>query len=635
MTRNKVVLAVGLGLVALLALTPLAGAKARKGAAPNLVVTKVSKPPAGATVGSKLKLVVKVRNEGAATAGKSKLALYLAKGRKHKPKDKRLKRTKMRPLGSGRIAKLKLTATLPEKTAPGTYRLIVCADDRNKVHESKEGDNCARTRKFKVSAPVPGPPPPAAAAAPAFTMTDGLDWSFIENAKGESLEAGDPVTATLRAANGLPGQAGYVRSAVASEGFLAGTTASFDFNTSEEEDDGQVTLALPFAFPFGGINEETASVGTNGWISFGSPAVDYWDDDQPSDYRGPVAVVGDFERGIMPYWADLDVRDQGAGAGSVKEVIAADGSSVAFQWDVGQHPGGGVPRRVFQVVLYRDGRFRLDYPGVNTPGGSESFIGYSLGTGPAGVDVIGVNGSSVPPSSFLFTPRPVAAGTALAAGQTTLTLPAGSAFLGGSPGCAAVTAPGPLTAGLASCPVPAVAPGQQATQTVTFAEPGPAPGESRPANFRFLGTYLSGPVALKNGKEINMLTSSLEPSSIAVISSYAGPTPPETGVQAKFATQVNSSPTGLDEPTATFDLPANTTLDSITIENQPIPCGNASPTQVTCQLPSGTNGTQVLVVVTPSAAAKASALTLGVTAQALNAAAASASATSPTVVEGP
>jgi hypothetical protein len=625
MTQNKVVFAVGLGLVALLALTPLAGAKAGKGTAPNLVVTRVSKPPATTTVGSKLKVLVKVRNEGAGEAGKNKLAVYLAKGKKHKPKDTRLKRTKLRPLGSGRLAKLRLKLTLPNKTVPGNYRLVACADDGKKLHEFKERDNCAATKAFKVDArTVPATP---AAAAPAFTLTDGLDWGFVQDANGESMQPGDPVTATLRAANGLAGQAGYVRSSVPPDGFLVGTTATLDFGS--EEDDGQVTLQLPFAFPFGGINEDTISVGTNGWVSFGSPAPDYWGDDQPGDYRGPIAVVGDFERGMMPYWADLDISDQGAGSGSVKEVIASDGSAVAFEWDLGQHPGTGEPRRVFQVVLYRDGRFRFDYPGANAPGGDPSFIGYSLGTGPSSVEAVGLDTTSVPSTSLLFTPRPVAAGTALAAGQTTVTLPAGSAFIAGSPGCGVVTAPGPLTPGLASCPVPALAPGQQATGAVTFAEPPNAPGETRPANFRLLGAYLSAGLALKNGKEINTLAARLEPATIALNPSYVGPTPQETGVPAEFAAQINVHPAGLDEPTATFDLPANATLNSIQIAGQPIPCGTVSAGRVTCQLPSGTHGTEVVVTVTPQGPGS---MTLGVTAQALNAPAVSGSATSPSVV---
>jgi hypothetical protein len=631
MTRNKVALAVGLGLVALLALTPLAEAKIGKGAAPNLVVTKVSKPPAGAIVGSKLKLVVKVRNKGAGRAGKSKLALYLAKGTKHRSKDKRLKRVKLRSLGSGTVAKVKLKPTLPGKTAPGIYRLIACADDAKKLHELKERDNCAATRKFSVTASGV-PTPPAAPGAPAFTMTDGLDWGFTQDAQRVSPDAGDPVTVTLRAANGLPGQAGYTRADVAPEGFLAGATTTFDFGS--QEDDGEVTVELPFAFPFGGISENTVSVGTNGWISFGSPALDYWDDDQPYDYRGPGYVVAELDRGIMPYWNDLDVSDRGAGAGTVQQVVAVDGSAVAFQWDTGQRTSNGEPRRAFQVVLYRDGRFRLDYPGTNASGGQPSFIGYSLGTGAGGSEAVATGVDSVPTGSLLFTPKPVSAGSALATGQATLTLPVGSAFLSGGPGCAAVTAPGPFSRGLASCPIPALAGGQQAAQTITFAMPPDAPGESTPANFRLLGSYLSGSSQLADADEIDSISTNLEATDIAVLASYAGPPTPATGAEAEFAVTIFATNSSLDEPTASFDLPPDTTLNSVEIGGQPIACGAVSAGHVTCQLPSGISSTQVTVRITPSAAAKGSTLTLGATAQALNAPAASGSATSPTVVEG-
>ena len=137
---------------------------------------------------------------------------------------------------------------------------------------------------------------------------------------------------------------------------------------------GPPSVHLPFPFPFGGLRERTASVSSNGWISFGSPA---WGQlgKVSEDDRGAAAVTGDFERAIMPYWGDLE------GAQGMKMVAPAGGHSVAFQWEASQDGGG--PRRSFQLVLFRDGRFRFDYPGRNEPGGHKAFIGYSLGTGAA------------------------------------------------------------------------------------------------------------------------------------------------------------------------------------------------------------------------------------------------------------
>ncbi|HET6997448.1 MAG TPA: CARDB domain-containing protein [Solirubrobacterales bacterium] len=628
MTQTKIALAVGLGLVALLVAAPLANAKTAKGPLPDLVVGKVSKPPAS-VAGSKLNLVVKLRNKGAAKAGKSKLAVYLAKGKKHKAKDLRLKRAKVKALRPGKSAKAKLKVVLPASSAAGTYRLIACADDGKRVPESKEGDNCGASKAFKVTSPPPPPVPTSAAAA--FTMTNGLDWAFNEDANRNTPQPGEPITTTLRAANGIAGQAGYVRSNAAPAALVAGATVDLDYVSSDTEDDGGVTVDLPFAFPFGGISERSVSVSTNGWVSFGgSPALDYWEDEQVRDYRGVNAVLGAFARGIMPYWSDLDVADQGAGTGTVKKVVPADGSLVAFQWDIGQHRAGGSPRRLFQLVLFPDGRFRLDYPGENAPGGEKSFIGYSLGTGAASVDAVAVGGDSVPSSSLLFTPNPVKAGTALAAGEATMTLPAGSSFVSGEAGCALSTAPSPFGEGLVSCAIPSLAPGEQATRAITFSTPADAPGETDPANFRYLGRYTSSGLTLTDDDEVDLLNASLRSVSIALTSSYVS-IAPKVGMQAQFAAHVQATGSGLDQPSATFTLPANTTLNSIQISGQDIPCGAPSAGQVTCRLPSGTNDTEPVVTVTPSFAALGSTMTLGVSAQALNAAPATSSATSPVV----
>jgi hypothetical protein len=622
MTRTKVVLAVGLGLVALLALTAVASAKSSKGARPDLVVTKVSKPPASRTVGSKVKLVVTVKNKGSAAAGKSRLGVYLAKGKKHKAKDKRLKRVKVKPLAAGKKTKLKLNLTLPAKTAAGSYRLIACADDTKKLRESKEG-NCVASKKFKLQAE----PAAATAAAPAFTMTDGIDWGFRENVAGQIPKAGDPITATLRVANGLPGQAGYTRSAVAPVGLLAGSSSELKFAGT---DDSAVQVSLPFAFPFGGINETSVSVGTNGWVSFGDPAGDYWDDSQLSDYRGVIAVVGNFDRGIMPYWDDLDLEDQGvAGPGTVKMVSAA--GAVAFQWDLGQHAGDGTPRRLFQLVLFPDGSFRFDYPGANVPGGDKSFVGYSLGSGPASADVVSAEGVAVPTTSLLFAPKALIPGQALAAGQTSMTLPAGSAVISADPGCVLVQASGQFSAGLVSCAIPALNPGEQLARNVTFSTPPNAPGQTRPANFRFAGSYLSGGAVLRDEDEIRLFSTSLNPTAIQLEALYIAPPAPEVGVQSRFVVQLLSNSGGLDEPTATFTLPANTKLDSIEIEGGQLDCDPPAGAQVTCRPPSGISNEGIEIYVTPNAGAAGSGMTLGVSMQALNAPKASDSVTSPNV----
>jgi len=605
MNRTRAALLVSSILVALLALAPAAMAKT-KPAAPDLVVKKVSKPPKAKTVGTKVKLVVKVANVGGAAAKKSKLGIYLGKGKKHKKQDKRLKRVKVKPLAAGKGKKLKVRITIPAKTAAGTYRLFACADDTKKVKESKER-NCKGTRKISLqTVPAPVPPP-----APAFSMSDGLDWGFVQNAQGQSAEPGDPVTLTLTAANGIPGQAGYTRTAVPSEGFRSGATTTLDFG--DAEDDGQVTLQLPFAFPFGGINEQSISVSTNGWVSFGSPAWDYWDDVQPYDYRGIQTVVGELERGMMPYWADLDVGEPTKGSGSVKQVVAPDNSWVAYQWDTNEHSFAEV-RRSFQLVLFRDGSFRFDYPGANTEGGHKNFVGYSLGTGAASADVVSAESTAVPSSGQLFAPKALPAAGPSATGETTALLPKGSSFVSASPGCSLTTAPAQFSTGLVTCAVPSIAAGGQVAQAVTFSMPGDAPGESSPANFRLLGSYLSGGLKLTDADEIDRLNTNLPATTIKIVTKYTGGNI-EAGVPTTFEVTVDPASGGLDEPTATFSI-TNATLSEIEIEGKPIECTGVGGSNASCVLPSGTSGTDVVLTVVP---ASVNPLELTTTAKALNA----------------
>jgi hypothetical protein len=602
-------------LVAVFAAAAPAGAKTRQ---PNLVVTKVSKPPKQKTVGSKLKLVVKVANRGGATASASKLGLYLGKGKKHTKKDKRLKRVKVKALAVGKSKKLKLKVLLPKKTKPGTYRLFACADDTRKVKEAKERDNCRGSKKLRLVANTKAVAtiPPLPPAAPAFSMTDDVEWGFNDQLGFNDVKAGTPVTATLRVGNGIAGQAGYARSNVSPEPFASGTATTLDYSASDNsEDDGTVVVQLPFAFPFGGIAENKVTVSNNGWVGFGSsPAYDYWEDAQTTDYRGVPEVVGELERGIMPYLADLNLEDtKGAGTGTVKEVVAADNSFVAFQWDTGQY-NVGVPRRTFQLVLFPNGNFRLDYPGANEEGGNNAFVGYSLGSGPTSLDAVATSVNAVPSSSILFAPNPVSTAGPLDAGKASLTLPQGSSFVSADAGCGLAQAPTATEDGLVTCSTPVISGGQQAAWNVTFAAPPNAPGETSPANFRYRGTLEAGGFNLTDRDEIDLLTTDLRPAEIKLKTEFTGGSL-EAGVPTTFNVKVNSSTEGLDEPTVTFDL-TRATFSSAKIAGQAIECSPPGGSSATCVLPSGMSATEVELTVVSSSDTS---IELKATAQALNA----------------
>jgi hypothetical protein len=601
MDRTRAALLVSSILVALLAIAPAAGAKT-KAALPDLVVKKVSKPPKTKTVGTKLKLVVRVANVGGAPAGRSPLGIYLGKGTKHAKKDKRLKRVKVKPLAAGKTRKVKLRFVLPATTKLGSYHLFACADDTKKLKEAKER-NCKGTRKIRLLAkPVPIPP-----EAAAFSMSDGIDWGFVQNGDGGDVEAGTPITLALTAGNGIPGQAGYRRTAIGAEGFRTGNATTLTFEgTNNDDDDGHVTRQLPFAFPFGGIKEQSISVSTNGWVSFGAPAWDYWDDSQPNDYRGIPAVVGEFYRGLMPYWADLNLDQPSDGSGSVKEVVAPDNSWVAFQWDTNEYKDE--TRRSFQVVLFPDGSFRFDYPGTNMPGGNASFVGYSLGTGssagdfPAGIappsgDVVSAGEKTVPSSSLLFTPNAVPAAGPTSNGEIAATLPKGSSFVSADAGCSLVSAPAQFSIGIVSCQVAALAPGEQTSRSVTFSMLENAPGESVPANVRVTGNYSQSGSKLTDGDEIDRLTTNLESTTINIEEKFTG-VGPEPGTQTSFESIIKAG-SGLDEPSATFEF-KNATIAAVEIDGKVIECTGVGSSTAYCLLPSGISNTAVKLTIDPT-----------------------------------
>ena len=127
----------------------------------DLSVTAVV-PSAAPTAGAKVTLRVTVRNTGKLAAAKSQLAVSLESVRTS------LARADVAKLKPGRRTTVAVAVTFPKPTAPGRYRVTVCADAAKKVKETSESNNCrALSQALVVAAPAAAPVVVPSAPAPA------------------------------------------------------------------------------------------------------------------------------------------------------------------------------------------------------------------------------------------------------------------------------------------------------------------------------------------------------------------------------------------------------------------------------------------------------------------------------------
>jgi tetratricopeptide (TPR) repeat protein len=148
-----------------------ANAAKSKGKLPNLVESKVSKPPASLAVGQSFEVKDTAHNAGDAKAGASDTRYYLTENAKQSQRNRVQSKTNPRTsptdillvgfrhvkrLGPSAASSGKTSVHVPGGTPAGRYYLLACADDRGVVRESKEGDNCSVGGKTQVT-PVSGP----------------------------------------------------------------------------------------------------------------------------------------------------------------------------------------------------------------------------------------------------------------------------------------------------------------------------------------------------------------------------------------------------------------------------------------------------------------------------------------------
>jgi hypothetical protein len=172
--------------------------------------------------------------------------------------------------------------------------------------------------------------------------------------------------------------------------------------------------------------------------------------------------------------------------GVVSVVSASD--AVAIQWrDLGFH-STTTPVRNFQVVFFKDGRIRYDYPGGNDPASDtadNALIALSGGTLSGATRLgsyteIGRNTLTVPGSSILFTPNALGVSGAASAGTASVTIPAGATFVpaGTDPRCSLARAPSSVDPGAVWCNTPVLNPGAGDAFNVSWTVP-PVPATLR------------------------------------------------------------------------------------------------------------------------------------------------------------
>jgi CARDB len=157
-------------LAALLALLGVLVGGELAAAAPrsDLVESSVSVPRGKTAAGSPLLVTDVVRNRGPAAAPRSTTAYYLSRDRVHDRSDLRLGTRAVRALRSGTSSRGSTTVTIAGSTLAGSYRVLACADDRQRIRESLESNNCRSTvRPVVVTSP-------GDRTAPLFA---GLKWA--------------------------------------------------------------------------------------------------------------------------------------------------------------------------------------------------------------------------------------------------------------------------------------------------------------------------------------------------------------------------------------------------------------------------------------------------------------------------
>ena len=126
---------------------------------PDLVQSAVADPPNRVAAGASLTVKDAVANRGHARAGRSRTGYYLSLDRRRDRADLRLSgRRRVRALRPGKSATGAQRVRLPTTAPLGSFRVIACADDLDRIRERRDGNNCrASSGRMQVTLPTACP----------------------------------------------------------------------------------------------------------------------------------------------------------------------------------------------------------------------------------------------------------------------------------------------------------------------------------------------------------------------------------------------------------------------------------------------------------------------------------------------
>jgi len=133
-----------------------------------------------------------------------------------------------------------------------------------------------------------------------------------------------------------------------------GTAVSFTpTGTFPGGDEGYADVALPFTFPFYGVDKSSIRVYSNGFATFSSTVGNSYTN--PAGFPGASSPT-DIDDVIAPFWDDLDQSSGGA----VYTGTLSDGRFVV-QWDGVPEYGSAGSSLTFQILLSADGAIEFQY----------------------------------------------------------------------------------------------------------------------------------------------------------------------------------------------------------------------------------------------------------------------------------